>query len=202
MTLHQFILETLTIFLGDVLATAFIASVGYFVWRLLKYPGFRVGATWSFTGWNIPQMGRLPNASDPGTMEFTPHIGVSSYDTDVKKLVHSVWVRERADSYNPGTILGHRDLHLDGVPTQERTTGGDVLILQGPKIVYPTAKFHEILNSPVFIQTSDGAFYRAESEGNTTWGLLRLQHRARNALHKFKEQIFCLESYIRRSFRR
>jgi hypothetical protein len=44
MNTRQFVLETLSIFLGDVLATAFIALVAYVVWYVVKYPGFRVGA--------------------------------------------------------------------------------------------------------------------------------------------------------------
>jgi hypothetical protein len=45
-----FWLETLSIFLGDVLATLFIGTATYVLWYLLKYPGFRVGANWSYGG--------------------------------------------------------------------------------------------------------------------------------------------------------
>jgi hypothetical protein len=201
MTPRQFWLETLTIFLGDVLATAFVGTVAYLVWYLLKYPGFRVGAGWSFTGWNVQQMGRFPNASDSGTtMEFTPNVGVNSYDTHVKKVIHSIWVRERADVYNPGNILGHRNLQQDGVPQEERTTGGDLLNLHGPRIVRPASKFHEVVNCPVFIQTSDGTFYKAVSVGNLPTGVLRLRDRSKNALYKFRQQLFSLRDYIRQRF--
>jgi hypothetical protein len=105
MTFHQFLLETLAIFVGDVLATAFIALMAYLTWYLFKYPSFRVGASWTFTGWNVKQMGRFPNASDSVPMTFTPSIGITSYDTSVRKLIHSVWVRQRADVYDPGTVL-------------------------------------------------------------------------------------------------
>jgi hypothetical protein len=103
-------------------------------------------------------MGRLPNDSDSGTMEFTPSIAVTSYDVGVKKVIHSVWVRERTDVFNPGTILGHRDLQQAGIPSEER-----LLKFQGPKITHPTSKFHEVVTYPIFIETSDGAFYKAES---------------------------------------
>jgi hypothetical protein len=200
MTPRQFWLETLTIFLGDVFATAFVGLAAYLVWYLLKYPGFRVGANWTFKGWNVQQIGRFPNDSDSGTMDFTPNVGVNSYDTHVKKVIHSIWVRERADVYNPGNILGHRNLQQDGVPQEERTTGGDLLNLHGPKIVRPASKFREVVNCPVFIQTSDGSFYKAESVGNQPKGIIRLRYRSRNALYKFKQQLFSLKNYIQQHF--
>jgi hypothetical protein len=200
MTPRQFWLETLTIFLGDVFATAFVGLAAYGDWYLLKYPGFRVGASWSYTGWNVQQMGRFPNASDTGPMEFTPNVSITSYDTGVKKIIHSVWVRERADVYNPGTILGHRDLQRDGVLPERRTTGADVLNIQGPHITAPASRFQEVVNFPVFVQTSDGTFYKAVSVGNLPTGVLRLRHRSKNALYKFKQQLFSLNNYIRQRF--
>jgi hypothetical protein len=86
MTFHQFLVETLAIFVGDVLATAFIALVVYLVWYLFKYPSFRVGASWTFTGWDVKQMGRFPNPSDSAPMTFTPSIGITSYDTSIKEV--------------------------------------------------------------------------------------------------------------------
>ena len=198
MTLRQFILETLTIFLGDVLATAFIAIVVYVVWYILKYPGFRVGASWSFKGWSVKQRGRFPSESDTEPMVLTPNVSISSYDTSVKKLVHSIWVRERADIYNPGEILGHLDLQRSFVAVEQRTTGGDVINLHGPSINCVASQFHKIVNFPVFVQTSDGTFYRAESVGNTATGILRLRYRARNTLYKIKQQFFALKLFIQR----
>jgi hypothetical protein len=145
-------------------------------------------------------MGRLPNDSDSGTMEFTPSIAVTSYDVGVKKVIHSVWVRERTDVFNPGTILGHRDLQQAGIPSEERTTGGDLLKFQGPKITHPTSKFHEVVTYPIFIETSDGAFYKAGSVGNSPTGLIRFRYRCRNAVHKIRQQLFSLKSYIGRHF--
>jgi hypothetical protein len=198
MTLRQFLLETLAIFVGDVFASAFIALVVYLVWYLFKYPGFRVGASWTFTGWNVKQMGRFPNGLDSAPMTFTPSVGITSYDTSIKKLIHSVWVRQRADVYDPGVILGHRDLQKDGVLPELRTTGGDLLNLAGPTISGPASRFHEVVNYPVFIQTSDGAFYKAESVGNNAEGPTRFRHRCKNVLYKMRRQVFSLKAFIRK----
>jgi hypothetical protein len=200
MTLRSFLLETLAIFLGDVLAVGFIALASSWYWRVVKYPGFRVGASWSFTGWDHKRMGRFPTASDSVPMTFTPNVSVTSYDVGVKKVIHSVWVRERADVYDPGTILGHRDLQQTGIPPEERTTGGDLLKFHGPTIACPASKFHEVVNYPVFIETSDGTVYKAESVGNQPTGIIRLRYRYRNARHKIKQQLFSLRGYIRRRF--
>jgi hypothetical protein len=169
MTSHTFFLETLAIFLGDVFATAFIAVFLFGVWYLKKYPGypgFYVGANWNFKGWDFNKMGRFPNASDSGVMEFTPNVCVISRDAGVRKVIHSVWVRERADVNNPGAVLGHRDLKKDGVAPEARTTGGDLLAFQGPKIVCSASEMNKIINFPIFIETSDGIFYQAVSGGN------------------------------------
>jgi hypothetical protein len=198
MTPHTFFLETLAIFLGDVLAAAFIASLGYCYWYVMKYPGFYVGANWDFRGWDLNKMGRLPNASDSGTMEFIPNICVISYDAHVKKVIHSVWVRERADLNNPGTVLGHRDLKKDGVIPEARTTGGDMLAFHGPKIVCPASEMIKITKFPVFIETSDGAFYKAVGGGNNPTGPARLREHCRNAKHKIKQQFFSLRAFLRR----
>jgi hypothetical protein len=53
----------MSIFLGDVLATIFVAGGAYFFWYILKYPGFQVGASWTYSGWDASKMGRLPNES-------------------------------------------------------------------------------------------------------------------------------------------
>ena len=60
MTLHAFLLETLAIFVGDVCAVAFIALISSLAWRLIKSPGFRVGASWTFKGWSVNQDGQVP----------------------------------------------------------------------------------------------------------------------------------------------
>ena len=85
--------ETLSIFLGDVLATIFVAGSAYVLWYLLKYPGFRVGANWTFVGWDAQKMGRLPNESDTGALTLVPNISVTSHDMNVKKVIAAVWAR-------------------------------------------------------------------------------------------------------------
>jgi len=200
MTLKSFLLDTLSIFLGDVFAVGFVGLIGYAFWYLVKYPGFTVGASWSFDGWNVKKMGRFPDESDSGPMKCTPNVSVTSYDPSVKKLIHSVWVRERADVYNPGEVLGHRDLFQEGVLPELRTTGGDLLRLAGPAIDCKASEFHTVVNTPIFIETSDGSFYKAFSVGNNPKGILKFRIQCRNAFHRVRLQLFSLKSYIRKRF--
>ena len=168
--------ETLSILLGDVLATFFVGFVAYAFWYLLKYPGFRVGASWSYQGWDLQKMGRLPNESDTGDMELMPNVSVRSRDVTRKKVIAAVWVRERADIHDPGEIHGVLDLRKAGIPTEVRTTGGDLLSLPGPKIQCQVKNFHRIFNTPIFIQTSDGEFYKAQSPGNLPKGIVKMRY--------------------------
>lgn len=200
MTLKYFFLETLSIFLGDVLAVGFVALLGYVFWYVLKYPGFTVGASWSFEGWDMKKMGRFPNEADSGPMKCTPNLSVTSYDTSVKKLIHSVWVRERADVFNPGELLGHRDLFREGVLPELRTTGGDLLTFPGPAISCNASDFHKVVNTPIFIENSDGSFFKALSVGNNPKGILKFRYQCRNAFHRVRLQLFSLKSYIRKRF--
>jgi hypothetical protein len=197
MTFRQFLVETLAIFVGDVLASTFIASIAYLAWRVLKYPGFRVGTSWAWEGWNVQQMGRFPTASDSGPVLLRPQISITSYETSVKRVIHSVWVRQHADPQNPGTILGHRDPQRDGVAVERRTTGADPLHIIGPEISADASRFREIVNCPVFVQTSDGAFYKAESAGNMAEGLTHFRYRAKNALYRVRRQFSSLLGFIR-----
>jgi hypothetical protein len=178
--------ETLSIFLGDVLATIFIAVGAYSLWYLLKYPGFRVGANWSYTGWDSGKMGRLPNESDSGNLKIWPNISITSRDMNVKKIITSVWVRERADVSDPGEIHGVLHLNQAGVPVEVRTTGGDLLNLTGPTITCEASKFQRIFNCPIFVQTSDGEFFQAESPGNMAKGIVKLRYQIQNFLHSAK----------------
>jgi len=184
-----FWLETFSILLGDVLATIFIGAGAYTLWYLLKYPGFRVGASWTYVGWNVKEKGRLPNASDPEILTLMPNVSVISRDMTVKKVIAAVWVRERADPADPGEIHGVLHLTQTGMPVELRTTGGDLLNLTGPKIVCPASKFRQIFNSPIFIQTSDGEFYQAESPGNTAKGIVRLRYEIHGFLHAVRQKI-------------
>lgn len=181
--------ETLSIFLGDVLATVFIGASAYVLWYILKYPGFRVGANWSYVGWDVHKMGRLPNESDTGTLQLMPNISVTSRDMTVKKVIVAVWVRERVDVRDPGTIHGMLDLKKAGVPIEVRTTGGDFLSLAGPTISCEASKFQQIFNCPIFVQTSDGEFYQAESPGNRAKGIVKLRYEIQTFLHAAKQRI-------------
>jgi hypothetical protein len=181
--------ETFSIFLGDVLATIFIGVGAYSLWYILKYPGFRVGANWSYIGWDLMKIGRLPNESDTGDLQLWPNISVTSRDMTVKKVITSVWVRERADLSDPGEIHGVLHLNQVGVPVEVRTTGGDVLNLTGPTIACDASTFQRIFYCPIFIQTSDGEFYQAESPGNMAKGIVKLRYQIQNFLHSAKMRL-------------
>jgi hypothetical protein len=114
--------------------------------------------------------------------------------------MYAVWVRERADVYDPGTILGQRDLQQAGVLPELRTTGGDLLKITGPTISCPASRFQEVVNYPVFIETSDGAFYKAESVGNLPEGLALFRYRCKNALYKVSRPVFSFKNFIRDRF--
>lgn len=129
-------------------------------------------------------------------MVCMPKIAVNSYDPRLKKIIHAIWVRERSDPYDPGTIFRKRDLQSDDVACQDRTTGGDLLRFDGPCIPCDASNFHTVVNCPIFIQTSDGVFYKAESVGNMAKGVLRLRYRGRNVLYKIRKQLFSLRDYI------
>ncbi len=187
-----FWLETLSIFLGDVLATIFIGIGAYALWYLLKYPGFRVGANWTFFGWDMKAKGRLPNASDTESLTLMPNVSVASRDMNVKKVIAAIWVRERADLSNPGKIHGVRHLSQTGVPPVVRTTGGDVLSLTGPEIKCHASECQEIFFCPVFIQTSDGEFYQAESPGNEAKGIVKTRYALQKFFNSVKQRILRL----------
>jgi hypothetical protein len=118
-----------------------------------------------------------------------PNISVTSHDMSVKKVIVAVWVRERADLRNPGEIHGMLDLKKTGVPAEVRTTGGDLLTLPGPTISCEASKFQRIFNCPIFIQTSDGEYYQAESPGNKAKGIVKLRYGIQNFLHAAKQRI-------------
>jgi hypothetical protein len=103
--------------------------------------------------------------------------------------ISAVWVRERADLFDPGEIHGHLDLRQSGLPPEERTTGGDLLSLPGPEITCQASKFQRIFNSPIFIQTSDGEFYQAESPGNSAKGIVKLRYKTQNFYYAAKKRL-------------
>ena len=181
--------ETFSIFLGDVLAAIFIAGSSYVLWYLLKYPGFRVGANWTYIGWDVKKMGRLPNESDNVDLELMPNISVTSRDMNVKKVIASVWVRERADAHDPGMIYGVLHLQREGMPLEVRTTGGDLLRLPGPRLKCHASMFKQLVNCPIFIQTSDGEYYQAESPGNSAKGIVKMRYEIQNSIYAAKQWV-------------
>jgi hypothetical protein len=181
--------ETLSIFLGDVFAAIFLSIGAYIIWYLLKYPGFYVGANWTYVGWDATKMGRLPNESDTGSLTLMPNISVVSRDMNIRKVISDVWVRQRADAADPGEILGHINLQRAGIPAEVRTTGGDLLSLRGPTIQCLTKDFRRITYFPVFIETSDGEFYQATSPGNEPKGVARLRQQSQKVVYEAKRRI-------------
>jgi hypothetical protein len=179
--------ETFSILLGDVLATLVILAASVLWFIVIKYPGFRVGANWTYLGWDLEKMGRLPIESDVGELTLIPNIAITSRDVSAKKIIAAVWVRERADVTNPGTIYGVH--HLRDTPPEERTTGGDILRLMGPRIECPASKFKQIFNCPIYIQTSDGEFYKARSPGNSPEGIVKLRYDIQAFLDSVKRRI-------------
>lgn len=181
--------ETFSIFLGDVCAAIFLSIGAYGIWYLLKYPGFQVGANWTYTGWDAARIGRLPNQSDTGNMVLMPNVSVVSRDINVKKVISAVWVRQRADVADPGEILGHIDLQQAAVPVEVRTTGGDLVRLAGPRIECSAKDFRRITSFPVFIQTSDGEFYQATSPGNEPKGVAKLRLQTQKAVYEVRRRV-------------
>jgi hypothetical protein len=123
-------------------------------------------------------------------MEFMPNVSVKSRDVGIKKIVLAVWVRERPDPIDPGETLGKHDLQAAGVPPEARTTGGDLLKFPGPRITYPKAKFQRIINFPIFIQTSDGEFFQAQSPGNQPKGIAKLRFSVQDFVDGVRRRIF------------
>jgi hypothetical protein len=168
--------ETLSIFLGDIAATVFLASLAYVLFYLLKYPGFRVEANWSSSGGDLRETGRPPGNSDNAPMEVWPNVSVVSRDTDVKKVIVAISVRERADETNPDEVHGVHRLQED-TPIEHRTTGADPLKLIGPRISCNASNYQRFSNMPIFIETSDGRLHRAQSPGNPIKGIAKLRYR-------------------------
>lgn len=181
--------ETFSIFVGDVLATLFVGGGAYILWYIVKYPGFRVGANWTFIGWDFRKMGRLPNDTDTGDLELMPNVSVTSRDMSVKKVITAVWVRERADVNDPGQIHGVLHLNQTGMHVDSRTTGGDLLSFPGPKIACQMKEFQSIFNCPIFIQTSDGEFYQAESPGNMPKGVAKFRYKVQKIVYAAKQRL-------------
>jgi hypothetical protein len=100
-------------------------------------------------------------------MRLHPDVNIVSRTNAPKKIVHSIWVRERKDIYNPGKIWGKIDV-VDMLPVEQRTTGGDPLNLTGPQITCKNLKteVEKVMNCPIWMQTTDNKWYKAQSMGN------------------------------------
>lgn len=168
--------ETFSIFLGDIAAVSVAALAGLLFFYIVKYPGFRVGAGWSWT-----------TTKPKGKLQVWPNVSVTSYDPNVEKIIATIWVRERADIDNPGAILGKLDLRQTGQPTEDRTTGGDVLNLRGPVIECEQGRADEVMKFPIFVQTSDGHFYKALSPGHPGSRTLQLRMKMQRVVYNLKE---------------
>jgi len=148
------------VLVGVTAAVAAAALIGLIVWLFRAFgqvTSLRVGANWTWEG----------TAPDPTYMTLHPNINVVSRTNAPRKIVHSIWVRESKSTRRPGTIYGKVDL-INSVPVQNRTTGGDPLNLVGPTIKCKNLKVEveRVMNCPIWIQTSDGKWYRAQSMGN------------------------------------
>jgi|SRR5580658_1332892 hypothetical protein len=140
-----------------VVSTALIGSVVWLYRALGQSTALRVGAGWEWEGPD-PQ---------PGYMRLHPVINVMSRSNAPKKIVHSIWVRESKNIYKPGKIYGKIDL-VDQLAVEKRTTGGDPLNFSGPTIKCEDLKaaVEKVMNCPIWVQTTDNRWYKAQSMGN------------------------------------
>ena len=139
--------------------TVAIIIAAYVELRLRWYKrNLRIGANWSWEG---------TVRNDPTHMILYPNVGIISHKNAPKLIVNSIWVRERKDISNPGQIYGRLDLTPLFLPNQ-RTTGGDPLNFNGPKIKCKnlTVEAAKVMRCPIWIQTSDNQWFKAQSPGN------------------------------------
>jgi hypothetical protein len=153
-----------------VVGTAVISFVVWIFKALGQSTSLRVGANWT-----------LERAtSDSAHMTLHPNVNVVSRSNAPKKIVHSIWVRESKNIHKPGKIYGKVDL-VNHIPIENRTTGGDPLNLVGPTIKFANSdrEAEEIMHCPIWIQTSDDRWYKAQSMGNPPNFAERLRCRLR-----------------------
>lgn len=141
---------------------ALVAAVifGLSTWILAairRSASIRVGANWTLDGLG----------SQPGFIRMHPNLNVISRRNSPKLIVHSIWVRESKSNRKPGNIYGKIDL-TSSTAASHRTTGGDPLNLTGPIIICPNeqSNFEKALKYPVWIQTTDNQWFKAQSAGN------------------------------------
>lgn len=143
--------------LGVAVTVVSAVLIGSFVWlcrALSQSTGLRIGANWTYEA-----------TADPAYVTLRPNVNVVSRSNAPAKIVHSIWVRERRDIYNPGQIYGKIDL-VDKLSAEKRTTGGDPLNLAGPTITYRKTEAETVMRCPIWIQTTDNKWYKAQSMGN------------------------------------
>jgi len=137
-----------------VVGAALIGSVVWLYRALGQSTSLRIGANWTWEA-----------TPDPTYVTLRPNVNVVSRSNAPEKIVHSIWVRERKNICNPGQIYGKIDL-VDKLPVEKRTTGGDPLNLVGPPITYQKTKAETVMRCPIWIQTTDNKWYKAQSMGN------------------------------------
>jgi hypothetical protein len=142
------------------LTIVFLTAI-YVELRLRWYRrNLHIGANWSWEG---------TVRNDPTRMTVYPNIVVTSHQNAPKLILNSIWVRERKDIFNPGQIYGHLDL-TKAATVEHRTTGGDPLHFTGPRIECKnlTVEVAKVMRCPIWIQTSDNQWFKAQSPGNVS----------------------------------
>ncbi len=154
---HPHLTEVIIGVAATVVGTALIGCFVLMVKAFGQRTGLRVGANWTWEG----------TTSDPRFMTLHPNINVVSRSNAPKVILHSIWVRDSKSNRKPGRILGKIDL-VSGSPIENRTTGGDPLNLVGPtiKCANLNVEVEKTMRCPVWIQTSDNRWYKAQSMGN------------------------------------
>jgi len=76
----HFWLETLSIFIGDVLAVIVVSVGGIILLQRLKKPGFRIKVNWQYIGWDLQKMRRLPNEWDTEDLLVVPMVTLTSHE--------------------------------------------------------------------------------------------------------------------------
>jgi hypothetical protein len=114
----------------------------------------------------------------PDSIRMHPNVNVVSRRNARKVIVHSIWVRDSKSNRKPGNIYGKIDL-TSGTAVPYRTTGGDPLNLIGPVITCPNKQsdFEKAMKYPVWIQTTDNRWFKAQSAGNSPGLAERLRSR-------------------------
>ena len=149
------------------------ALIGFVVWlfkALGQSTSLRIGANWTWEG----------TTTDPTYMTMHPNINIVSRSNAPKKIVHSIWVKESRNNQKPGKVYGKVDLTSE-VAAEKRTTGGDPLNLVGPNIKCKNlvTETERVMRCPIWIQTSDDRWYKAQSSGNPPSFAERLRSRLR-----------------------